>query len=396
MKKSVKVFISYAREDVKFAEKIYYDLNELGVLAWIDFRNLQPGQNWRLIINKTIKECDFFIALLSKNSVTKRGYVQKELKIALNILDEIPDSNVFIIPVRLDECIITEEKLKEIQWVDLFHSYNYGIKKIRNALSLTNEQLRSKYSSVTSEIVSDIITKDSFNRKHFVTKMLSLISLLFIIAFLFTKFDFKYLKSIINPQIIDDSKNTNLSIDSCIFKTSDPLIIVGNFSSLNMNLSNNNNISIIIKNALQEDFFSIVQFLTNIRPKFISCEEACPREKSEGKKYANLLSSDIFIYGTANKVKDFYYDIQMRVCEPYDIFPECLFQNMKLVNLEYPYAAKFNKKIHVVILISIAKKFYIQNEYAKCIEITNIAEMILNSNNININQIRNLCQSKLN
>jgi hypothetical protein len=41
----------------------------------------------------------------------------------LEILDKYPESKVFIIPVRLDDCEVSDSKLKEINYVDLFPSW---------------------------------------------------------------------------------------------------------------------------------------------------------------------------------------------------------------------------------------------------------------------------------
>jgi hypothetical protein len=52
-------------------------------------------------------------------SISKRGYVQREFKLVLDTLEEIPDDEVFIIPVRLDDCQIPES-FSQIHYVDLF------------------------------------------------------------------------------------------------------------------------------------------------------------------------------------------------------------------------------------------------------------------------------------
>jgi hypothetical protein len=41
---------------------------------------------------------------------------------ALEILDEFPESDVFIIPVRLEAINISDSRLEPIQYVDLFPS----------------------------------------------------------------------------------------------------------------------------------------------------------------------------------------------------------------------------------------------------------------------------------
>ena len=98
------IFISYANEDSEIAKKLYYDLKKEGFIPWIDFEDLKPGQNWKDAIADSIKKCSYFIALLSNNSISKRGYVQREVKDALKILDEMPPNKTFIIPLRIDDC----------------------------------------------------------------------------------------------------------------------------------------------------------------------------------------------------------------------------------------------------------------------------------------------------
>ncbi len=98
----MRVFISYAREDKTMAQQLFHDLRKNGVDPWLDDENLLPGQHWELEIGKAIKNCDYFLALLSSQSVSKQGYVQKELKTALDILGECPKSRIFLIPARSD------------------------------------------------------------------------------------------------------------------------------------------------------------------------------------------------------------------------------------------------------------------------------------------------------
>jgi len=41
---------------------------------------------------------------LTKNSVSKEGYIQRELRIILDFADYKPEGTLYIIPVRLEEC----------------------------------------------------------------------------------------------------------------------------------------------------------------------------------------------------------------------------------------------------------------------------------------------------
>jgi hypothetical protein len=126
-----KIFISYAREDLEHAERMYQDLKNEGFNPWLDTENLLPGQDWKSLIKKEIKNCRFFIALLSSNSITKRGYCQKELGEAL---ETVPDSGIFLIPVRLDNCKPSNEKLNQIHRVDIWLDWDEGMKKIIKAM----------------------------------------------------------------------------------------------------------------------------------------------------------------------------------------------------------------------------------------------------------------------
>ena len=130
------VFISYAREDAKEAQRIHADLTERGIDCWLDVEDLLPGQRWRLAIQNAISGCDYFLALLSMNSVEKRGFVQAELKEALRVLEELPDDQVFVIPIRLDDCKISNPSLTELNWINLFESYEAGIANITRAIEL--------------------------------------------------------------------------------------------------------------------------------------------------------------------------------------------------------------------------------------------------------------------
>jgi hypothetical protein len=138
----VRVFISYARQDAEAANRLYNDLKLSGLDPWLDTESLLGGQNWRISIREAIRNSRYFIPLLSSNSVEKIGYVQKELKEALEVLQEFPQSKIFVIPARLDECKVDDEKLRELHLVDLFPEWRSGIQKILNSMGIENSKLR--------------------------------------------------------------------------------------------------------------------------------------------------------------------------------------------------------------------------------------------------------------
>src|SRR5580658_5826126 len=65
---SVKIFISYSREDRTFVESLRADLSQLGHDVWMDQR-LVGGQEWWDEILRNIRECDLFVLGLSPRSV---------------------------------------------------------------------------------------------------------------------------------------------------------------------------------------------------------------------------------------------------------------------------------------------------------------------------------------
>jgi len=121
MNVAAQIFLSYAREDEEQAEDLYQRLSDAGLKPWMDKKDILPGERWKSSIRKAIQGSDFFLACLSANSVTKRGFLQKEIKDALDVWEEMLDSDIYLIPARLQDCEVPKE-LREFQWVDLFEA----------------------------------------------------------------------------------------------------------------------------------------------------------------------------------------------------------------------------------------------------------------------------------
>ena len=117
--KEVKIFISYARKDFAKAHLIYSRLRQEEFSPWIDKEDILPGQDWELEIEKAIKECNFFLACLSGYSISKEGYVQKELKKGLEMWERQPEGRVYLIPIRLDKCKVPR-RFENIEYCNLF------------------------------------------------------------------------------------------------------------------------------------------------------------------------------------------------------------------------------------------------------------------------------------
>jgi len=153
-------FISYAHEDVEAARRLYRDLKQAGLDPWFDEESLLPGQRWKIAIRQAINDSRYFLALLSSASVTKAGFVQSELAKAMEILDEFPESDIFVIPVRLDDCKSSHEKLQDLHWVDMFPKWEDGLAKILRSMGV--ESL-PPLSPIPSDLILIITTPKGFN-----------------------------------------------------------------------------------------------------------------------------------------------------------------------------------------------------------------------------------------
>ena len=103
---------------------LYTRLAKDGITPWLDAERLLPGQDWQHEIRRAIMMSDIVIVCLSKHFIRHQGFCQEELKIALEKANMIPAGEMFIIPVRLDECD-TPESLARWHRVDLFEADGY-------------------------------------------------------------------------------------------------------------------------------------------------------------------------------------------------------------------------------------------------------------------------------
>ncbi|HTU45154.1 MAG TPA: toll/interleukin-1 receptor domain-containing protein [Bryobacteraceae bacterium] len=112
------VFLCHSKGDKEIVKRIHSHLIDNGFRTWLDEADLLPGQEWDTEIKKAVRESDVVLVCLSKSSITKEGYVQKEVKFALDVADEKPEGMIYIIPARLEDCELPP-RLSKWQAVDL-------------------------------------------------------------------------------------------------------------------------------------------------------------------------------------------------------------------------------------------------------------------------------------
>jgi len=134
----LKVFMCHSKEDKIQIRDFYNKLCLKGVDAWLDEEKILPGQDWQLEIEKAIRSSHIVLVFLSNNSVTKTGFIHKEIKKSLDVADEQPNGTIFIIPARLEELDVPET-FRNLQWVDLFEVS--GFEKLMKALEARAKEL---------------------------------------------------------------------------------------------------------------------------------------------------------------------------------------------------------------------------------------------------------------
>ena len=120
------VFIAYVREDRELADRLYQTVDAAGFSPWMDTRKLLPGQNWPRAIETAIENSEFFLACFSSRSVNQRGGFQAEIRYALDCARSIPLDEIYIVPVRLDECRVPRTIQCQLQYIDLFPDWDRG------------------------------------------------------------------------------------------------------------------------------------------------------------------------------------------------------------------------------------------------------------------------------
>jgi formylglycine-generating enzyme required for sulfatase activity len=118
--RKLRVFLCHASQDKPIVRELHQRLKAEGWIdPWLDEEELYPGQDWNLEIEKAVEVADVIFVCLSNNSITKEGYVQRELRIVLDYADYKPEGTLYLIPIRLEECD-PPRRLRAWQYADYF------------------------------------------------------------------------------------------------------------------------------------------------------------------------------------------------------------------------------------------------------------------------------------
>lgn len=155
---AIQMFLSYASPDKDRVLEVYEYLIRNGYPnVWIDCKKLLPGQPWEFEIQRNLHKSEIIIIFLSQNSVNKRGFVQKELKIALKYLEEKLNDDIYIVPIKLDSDVIIPDELTKIQWLDL--NTSDALLLLKQSLDMQSQKLGFEVSQNNNDLDEIHLTK---------------------------------------------------------------------------------------------------------------------------------------------------------------------------------------------------------------------------------------------
>ncbi len=163
----LRVFLCHSSADKPAVRELYQKLRaEPWIEPWLDEEELYPGQDWNMEIEKAVEAADAIIVCLSKGSITKEGYVQRELRIVLDFADYKPEGTIYILPVRLEECE-PPRRLRAWQYADYFEGQRErGFQRLVGSLKKRADSLGVNL--LSSEVIAvkkkDVILPKFYHR----------------------------------------------------------------------------------------------------------------------------------------------------------------------------------------------------------------------------------------
>lgn len=116
------VFLSYASEDRTAARQVRDALEAAGLDVWYDESELGGGDAWDQKIRGQIRDCDYFLPLISATTERRReGYFRREWRLATERTLDMADDVLFLVPVAIDDTAgagaRVPERFHSVQWV---------------------------------------------------------------------------------------------------------------------------------------------------------------------------------------------------------------------------------------------------------------------------------------
>ena len=161
----VQIFLAHSSGDKPAVLELYKRLQSKGYSPWLDKKSIIGGQNWREEIPKAIKKGDVVIACLSKQSVSKEGYVQEELRLALVEYSQKLPGSIYLIPLKLESCEVPDTQvaqlgvsLRDLQWIDYWEPD--GFERLVHSIRQQQHQVKKAQSNLGPASVPMLTSSD--------------------------------------------------------------------------------------------------------------------------------------------------------------------------------------------------------------------------------------------
>jgi hypothetical protein len=127
-----KAFVSHATQDHAFVETFAARLRANGVDAWFSKWEIKPGDSIPSKIDEGLEECEYFIIVLSKNSIG-RPWVHTELEAAT--MRKNSGKVRKIIPIKIDDSGDLRPTLASLCWEDFSNQpYDKALKRVLESI----------------------------------------------------------------------------------------------------------------------------------------------------------------------------------------------------------------------------------------------------------------------
>jgi hypothetical protein len=143
---AAKFFISYAREDIDCARRLFHHIRRIGGRPILDERRLRPGEKWSPAIEHDIRTANLLLAILSANTERfEERYVFHEWQIAVERQKSMLNKQ-FIVPVIIErQYNPTAYRQVPPEFRDLHFGRAPGGEPDPSLLEMFSEEIRKKY-----------------------------------------------------------------------------------------------------------------------------------------------------------------------------------------------------------------------------------------------------------
>jgi hypothetical protein len=140
-------FMSHSSKDYEFAERLYADLQNKGVLCWFAPEHLKIGDKFRQRIDESIRLHDKLLLVLSEDSISST-WVEDEVESALE--REHNENRLVLFPIRIDEAVAHTQK-----------AWAASLRRQRHIGDFTNWKTHDAYQKSFGRLLRDLQAADS-------------------------------------------------------------------------------------------------------------------------------------------------------------------------------------------------------------------------------------------